>query len=144
LVRERADLRDSKEEYQRDVQVADEWVQKALEAKRVKARTIGEGVSPVLLEPSQLRVGNKAQSANRVHLVAPLYPPEAKEARIVRMQVVIGVNGLVESVQLVSGHPLLAPAAVDAVRQWTYHPTYLNGRPVQVTTQVEVNFTLDN
>jgi protein TonB len=77
--------------------------------------------------------------------VDPLYPPLATQARIqgvVRFNIVIGKDGRVSNVQLVSGHPLLVAAATDALRQWVYKPTLLNGEPVEVVTQVEVNFTL--
>ena len=58
------------------------------------------------------------------------------------MRAVIGKTGDVESVQLISGHPLLATAAAESVRQWKYRPYLLNGNPVEVETQVTVNFTL--
>jgi protein TonB len=75
----------------------------------------------------------------------PLYPPDAKQARIqgtVRMNVVIGKDGTVKDLQVASGHPLLVDTAADAVRQWVYKPTLLNGNPVEVVTVVDVNFTL--
>jgi protein TonB len=75
----------------------------------------------------------------------PAYPPGAKAARIqghVVLDVIIGKDGSVLEIKLVSGHPLLAPAAMEAVKQWTYKPTLLNGEPVEVKTQVDVNFTL--
>jgi protein TonB len=85
------------------------------------------------------------ESANLVQKVTPVYPPEAKANRIqgvVRFTVVIGKDGRVQSVTLVSGDPVLAQAAKDAVQQWVYKPTLLNGDPVEVMTQVDVNFTL--
>jgi protein TonB len=75
----------------------------------------------------------------------PVYPALARQARIqgvVVLSVVIGKDGSVQELKLVSGHPLLAPAALDAVKQWTYKPTLLNGQPVDVSTQATVNFTL--
>ena len=80
-----------------------------------------------------------------VQKVDPVYPPlaEARIRGVVRLSVVIGADGRVENVGVVSGHPLLVPAAVEAVRQWIYQPTLLNGRPVQVITTVDVNFELD-
>jgi protein TonB len=53
-------------------------------------------------------------------------------------------DGRIENLQLVSGNPLLVPAAVEAVKQWVYEPTLLNGVPVEVVTQIDVNFTLSN
>jgi periplasmic protein TonB len=77
--------------------------------------------------------------------VTPIYPPEAKANRVqgsVRFTVVIGKDGRVQSVTLVYGDPVLAQAAKEAVQQWVYKPTLLNGDPVEVMTQVDVNFTL--
>jgi protein TonB len=58
------------------------------------------------------------------------------------MKVIIGKDGNVESAELISGHPLLAPAALDAVKRWKYKPFLLNGTPVEVESQIQVNFTL--
>jgi len=55
---------------------------------------------------------------------------------------VIGRDGAVQNLEVISGHPLLVPAALDAVKQWVYKPTLLNGNPVEVITQIDVNFTL--
>jgi protein TonB len=55
---------------------------------------------------------------------------------------VIGKDGTIQNLTLVSGHPLLIPSAQDAVRQWLYQPTTLNGEPVEVVTTIDVNFTL--
>jgi protein TonB len=60
----------------------------------------------------------------------------------VQLSVQIGPDGTVQDVQLLSGHPLLVQAAIDAVKQWVYQPTLLNGNPVSVLTTVDVNFTL--
>jgi protein TonB len=82
-----------------------------------------------------------------VNKVDPVYPPLAQQARIsgqVRFTVVIGKDGSIQNIQLVSGHPLLAAAARDAVSQYVYKPTLLNGNPVEVVTTVDVNFALSN
>ena len=74
-----------------------------------------------------------------------MYPALAKQARIqgvVRFSVVIGRDGSISNVQLVSGHPLLVAAAQEAVKQWTYKPTLLNGAPVEVVTQIDIVFSL--
>jgi protein TonB len=92
-----------------------------------------------------LRVGGKVQAAKIAHQVTPVYPPLARQARlsgIVRLEAVISRSGTIESLQVMSGHPLLTQAALDAVRQWVYQPTLLNGEPVEVLTQIEVNFKL--
>jgi TonB family protein len=90
-------------------------------------------------------VGGNVQMSKIIKMVQPVYPPLAKRARIqgkVILKVVVGQDGAVTSVTLENGHPLLAPAAIDAVRQWTFQPTLLNGQPVDVVSTVEVNFTL--
>jgi protein TonB len=91
------------------------------------------------------RIGSNVMAANLIHKVAPEYPDLAKQARIqgvVRFSVMIGKDGSVESLNLVSGHPLLVDAAKTAVQQWQYKPTLLNGEPVRVATTVDVNFNL--
>jgi TonB family protein len=91
------------------------------------------------------RIGGKVMAANLIHKVAPEYPDLAKQARIqgvVRFSVMIGKDGSVESLNLVSGHPLLVEAAKTAVQQWQYKPTLLNGESVRVATTVDVNFNL--
>ena len=77
--------------------------------------------------------------------VDPEYPDAARKARVqgkVILEVTVNKDGSVKNIRLVSGHPLLAPAAIDAVKQWEYKPFLLNGKPVEVLTQVQVNFTL--
>ncbi|MFZ5929318.1 MAG: energy transducer TonB [Acidobacteriota bacterium] len=96
-------------------------------------------------EPIRVRRGGEVQEAMLVHRVLPAYPPLARQARIegkVVFKAVISAEGLIQSLQLVSGHPLLVEAAREAVRQWRYRPTLLNGRPCEVDTVIEVNFTL--
>jgi TonB family protein len=159
LIRERADLRDTKEEYAADVATADEWVQKNLDTKKAKAQAGMLPPPPVPSEarggggggsqatPTRIRVGGNVQAANLIKKVDPVYPPLAIEARIsgqVRFAVIIGKDGTVQNVQLVSGHPLLVAAATDAVKQYVYKPTLLNGNPVEVITQVDVDFALGN
>jgi protein TonB len=80
------------------------------------------------------------------HYVKPQYPQIAVQARMqgtVELHAIISKEGAIESLQVVSGHPFLARAALDAVRQWRYRPYLLNGQPVEVDTQITVNFTLD-
>jgi TonB family protein len=77
--------------------------------------------------------------------VAPSYPPLARQARIsgtVELKALINQTGEVESLSLISGHPMLAPAAIDAVKQWRYRPYLLNGKAVNVETEITVNFAL--
>ena len=99
------------------------------------------------LSAKRIRVGGNVQALNIISKVTPVYPPLAKQAKIqgtVRFTAYIAKDGHIENLELVSGHPLLAAAAQDAVKQWVYRPTLLNGDPVEVVTQIDVNFTLSN
>ncbi len=90
-------------------------------------------------------VGGQVQAAKLLNPMVPAYPALARQARIsgvVRLAALIGRDGRIVNLQVVSGHPLLVKAAVDAVRQWTYSPTLLNEVPVEVSTSVDVYFTL--
>ncbi len=101
--------------------------------------------APKPVTPKQIRVGGNVQSAKLIRQPKPQYPQLAKQARIqgtVRFNAVIGKDGTIQNLTLVSGHPLLVPAAQEAVRQWVYQPTLLNGEPVEVVTTIDVNFTL--
>jgi protein TonB len=95
--------------------------------------------------PSRIRVGGQVEAAKQIYAPAPEYPPLAKMARIqgtVRLQAIIAKDGTIKDLTVLSGHPLLAPAALAAVRQWRYQPTLLNGEPVEVETEIDVIFTL--
>jgi TonB family protein len=103
------------------------------------------GSAPQGVRPLRVRVSQGVTQGMVISKVAPSYPPDARAARIqgsVVMAVVIGKDGNVQQVSLVSGHPMLAPAAIDSVKQWKYRPYILNGTPVGVETQITVNFTL--
>ena len=95
--------------------------------------------------PTPIRVSSGVQMAKLVRQVLPVYPPMAKAMRIsgvVHLTGVIGKDGRLERLQLISGHPMLAQAAIDAVREWIYKPTLLNGEPVEVIAPIDVVFTL--
>ena len=95
--------------------------------------------------PPPVRVGGRVQNARIVERALPVYPPEAVEQRVagtVKLEAIIGIDGAVRDLSLVEGHPLLAPAAIEAVRQWRYRPTLLNGRAVEVVTLIDVHFNL--
>jgi TonB family protein len=96
-------------------------------------------------KPTRIRIGANVTSAKLVHMVSPIYPPIAKTANVsgtVVLHCVIAKDGTMSDVTYVSGPPLLLKSAMDAVRQWTYQPTLLNGEPVEVDTTVSVVFTL--
>jgi len=80
-----------------------------------------------------------------IRKVQPAYPALARSARvqgIVVLQAMISKQGTIENLRILTGHPMLAPAAIEAVRQWRYRPYILNGEPVEVETQITVNFAL--
>jgi len=177
FIRERASVDDTTEGYRRDVELAGDWIGKALDASKRKAltallvslppppppppppslpgvlpRQFVNPAPPGLPPPppatattQRIRVGGNVQAANLIRKVDPVYPALAKQARIqgtVRFQAIIGTDGAVRSLQLVSGHPLLVAAARDAVQQWVYRPTLLSGTPVEVITTIDVIFAL--
>jgi protein TonB len=101
---------------------------------------------PATANPPRIVVGGQIQAARLIRKVMPTYPILARQARItgtVRLQAVISTAGGIRSLKLISGHPLLTQAAVDAVAGWRYEPLLLNGEPVEVETQVEVHFKLN-
>jgi protein TonB len=88
---------------------------------------------------------SRMMEGNLIFRAQPQYPPLARQARIqgmVVLRAMISRDGKIENVQVISGHPLLVKSAMDAVLQWRYRPYYLNSEPVEVETQVTVNFTL--
>jgi len=99
--------------------------------------------SPVPVK--RVRIASRVAEANLIHDVAPQYPPEAGRARIegtVVLMAVIGRDGAVKDVRIESGLPILAQAAIDAVRQWRYKPYMIEGEPVEVDSRITINFTL--
>jgi len=97
------------------------------------------------LDPTALKVGGGIKPPTRVVNVSPVYPPDAREARVqgvVILEVLIGENGKVERAKVLRSIPMLDQAALDAVGQWEFTPTLLNGEPKKVIMTVTVNFTL--
>jgi protein TonB len=104
-------------------------------------------VAPIKLEPPKrpIRV-SVISEGNLIRRVQPAYPSPARAAGIqgqVTLTAIISKAGEIESLHVVSGHPFLARAALDAVQQWRYRPYILNGEPVEVETQITVNFKLN-
>lgn len=100
---------------------------------------------PKVATPQRVRVSSGVSSGLLIRKVQPVYPPLARQARIqgsVVLHAEIGKDGTITNLQLVSGHAMLAPAAIEAVKQWRYKPYLLNGEPVAVDTEVVVNFSL--
>lgn len=109
----------------------------------------GGGVTPILppAPPASTRPVQISQMSegNLIRKVQPEYPPIARTAGIqgqVVLQAVISKAGTIENLHVVTGHPLLVRAAIDAVSQWRYRPYILNNEPVEVETQIIVNFSL--
>lgn len=99
-----------------------------------------------VVTPQRVRVGGNVRPPRPIRQPSPIYPPLAKQARIsgvVRLSAVISRDGTIQELKAISGHPLLIPAALEAVKQWLYEPTLLNGEPVEVDTQIDVTFTLN-
>jgi protein TonB len=109
----------------------------------------GMGGAPPPPKPHQtgpVKVGGNVQAARILNRVQPQYPPLARQTRIsgtVRLHAIISKDGSIQQLEVISGHPLLQQAALDAVRQWRYQPTLLNGEPVEVDTTIDVIFSLN-
>jgi TonB family protein len=153
-----------------DLKTANEWRVKALNGaqKATSQAFLGpanavswQGVTPLGTPPppSVSATHDAGSLAERVPIAAgvsqglliaqvpPVYPALARQARIsgaVVLRAVIGTDGAVEGLQLVTGHPMLAPAAIEAVKQWKYRPYVVNGSPVEVETTINVNFVLSD
>jgi periplasmic protein TonB len=97
--------------------------------------------------PTRIRVGGQALAARITHKVTPKYPKEAKREGIqgkVRLAAVIGRDGTIEDLRVISGDPVLCESALAAVKKWRYRPTTLNGLPVEVETEIDINFHPDD
>jgi protein TonB len=97
--------------------------------------------------PQRIRISGGVTKGMLIQRIEPTYPTLARSARVqgdVVLSAVINTNGQIENLQLVSGHPMLVPAAIAAVRQWRYKPYLLNGQPVEVETTITVIFTLSS
>ena len=117
-------------------------------ASRGIADSIGESnVAPPPRPPAPthpIKVSHWAEG-NLVYRVQPTYPPLARQARIqgaVQLRAIVSKSGTIERLTVESGHPMLAGSAVDAVRQWRYRPYLLNDEPIEIETEITVNFVL--
>ena len=108
------------------------------------------GESPVMpppkaAAPARIKQGGEVTAASIITQTRPAYPALARQARIqgtVVLHAIIDKEGKVAQLEIVSGHPLLVQSALDAVKQWRYKPTQLNGEPVEVDTTIQVTFTM--
>lgn len=117
------------------------------------ARELPEPVQPIAPPPpppppqpkvNVIRTGGRVEPPKLIHRVDPVYPATARQARVqgvVVMEAVIGTDGSVDRLRVISGHPLLNQAALEAVKQWKYKPTLLNGDPVEVIMAITVTFS---
>lgn len=96
-------------------------------------------------DPQRIKIGGNLQQTKLIRQPRPVYPQAAKAERIqgvVKLTAIIAVDGTVKQLEVISGHPLLVESALEAVKQWVYEPTLLNGAPAEVQTQIDVNYTL--
>ena len=110
--------------------------------------TIGTRIMPAIPTPPTIKREFRQSSmleGSLIRRVQPLYPPLARGARIqgsVILEAVIGRDGTMQNLKLISGHPMLVASAIEAVSQWRYRPYILNGDAVEVETRITVNFIL--
>ncbi len=107
--------------------------------------SVPANIQPIREMPQAITVGGKIQAAKLIRQVQPQYPTLARQARIqgvVSLEAIIGVDGTIQQLRVINGHPLLTQSAVQAVQQWKYSPTFLNEKAVEVKTTIEVRFTL--
>jgi TonB family protein len=98
---------------------------------------------PLASVRGRVRVAPSVQADKIIHYVQPMFPPLAKQARItgvVRLEAIIAKDGTVKDLAVLDGHPLLAQAALQVVQEWRYQPTLVDGKPVEVMTEVIVAF----
>lgn len=104
-----------------------------------------ELTQPAAQTVNRVRVAGNVLASLLLQTVPPVYPRQARDEKIegaVVLEVQIDKTGLVSATRVISGHPMLTQAAMDAVKQWVYKPVMLNGEPIDVTSTVTVNFTL--
>jgi TonB family protein len=106
---------------------------------------IGVATTNSEIDGQRIKVGGNVQSSKLIRQIRPVYPADAKAARIqgvVKLSAVIAKDGTIKQLEVISGHPLFIAPTLEAVRQWVYETTLLNGSPVEVQTQIDVNYTL--
>ena len=109
----------------------------------VKPAAVQTAAKPTATGP--IRVSEGVEGAKLIYSPHPAYPPLAKTVHsqgVVKLEAIIAADGSIRNLRVVSGPPLLVAAATDAVRQWRYHPTLLNGVAVEVLTEIDITFTL--
>ena len=152
LFRCKGDMAESAAERNALTKQADELLAKAMSIRQanVTADNARQSKYPPIPAPPpppvpRVAVGGAVQAARLVNRVPPVYPPLARQTRIqgtVRLHAIIDTDGTVQELTVMDGHPLLIQAAIDAVKQWRYQPTVVNGRPGEVDTEIDVLFSL--
>lgn len=135
LYRERADLQDSPEAYKRDLEIAEQFVQRALELRRAR----GAGAT------DPIRLSGPTQPARLIQPATPVYPEQAIKIGLqgsVRYKGRVLKDGTLANLSLLNGHPLLVPAATDALRHYRYQPAMRNGMLVEEDIEVQVDFVV--
>lgn len=149
LLRARAYLADTREQWAADIAAADDLAQRVRSTRQMKAQAAGAENAPpppgnrLAQTPERIHVDGNVQGAKLLIKADAVYPPLAAQANItgiVRFTVIIAKDGTVRDIQLVSGHPLLVASARDAVSKYVYQPALRNGQPVEVVTSVDVTF----
>jgi protein TonB len=108
---------------------------------QVSCRPVPESVET----HARVRVDGAVEKAQLVFQPKPKYPPDAAKAGVqgrVRLEAVVGKNGSIKKVKVISGEPVLVKAAIEAVSRWRYKPTLVAGKPVEVETEIDVIFKL--
>ncbi len=116
-----------------------------ISAPNVSTEEVAVTAPSVAGDIGRVRMGGNVAAAKLVNRVQPIFPIAARQSGIqgvVRLHAIIGKDGTIRQLQVISGPPLLVTAALDAVRQWVYQPTSLEGKPVEVDTEIDVNFQL--
>jgi TonB family protein len=102
-----------------------------------------DSMPPPVQAPARIIASRTFMAPKLIHRVQPEYPSEAKKKGIsgtVRLHAIVAKDGKLKGLKLISGDPILAKAAMKAVKRWRYKPTLLNGQPVEMITEVDVNF----
>jgi len=101
--------------------------------------------APTHSDPTRIRVGGSVQGRKLIRSVQPIYPADAKSRHVtgtVLLHVIVAQDGSVQEIEVVSGPDELRQSAIDAVKQWRFKPTLLNGKPVEVDTKIQLVYNL--
>ncbi len=137
LIRDQAVLRDTQAEYDADVATATQWMHRGVETRQAQSR-------PAAAAPAQVRASDSTGGPRLIRKVTPNYPPSAGRGQVsetVRFAITIAGDGRATNLRVLNGNPIFVEAAEDALKQWRWLPTMVNGNIVEVETEVEVRFS---